>query len=264
MQKIIIFGGILLSILVLGFVGYKYFNSRQVITNSSDSSLSNIKERGKLIVGINVPFGPMEYYDQSGKIVGFDIDLITKIASDIGVVVEIKDVPWIDLFNDLKMEKFDVIIDSITITDDRQKEMLFSSPYLSTGQVIVVRKDNIDINKPEDLKGKKVSVFKNTTCEDVARRYADLSLLQSYEGQDVVTHHLKNKDADAMIVDYIVALNTVKENPDLKMVTNKITEEYYGIATKLGNNALMDEINSILREIKRDGQLKQIEDKWLK
>jgi polar amino acid transport system substrate-binding protein len=261
MKKIIVFG---IIILALGFVGYKYLSIYEQQKQTIDTSLSKIKERGKLIVGTNLPFEPMEYYDQSKKIIGYDIDLINAIASNLGVSVEIKDVPWNGLFDDVKMGKFDLIIDSITMTADRQKEMLFSVPYINAGQVVLVRKENKDINKPEDLKGKKVAVLKNTTCEDAAKLYADLSLIQEYSSQDIAIEHLKNKDADAVVVDYVVAAYTVKKDPSLKIVTNQFTEEFYGIATKLDNLALMNEINNILRGMKRDGQLDQIKNKWLK
>ncbi len=225
MKKIIIFVVIVILASVLIFFGYRYLNIGKQ-NQATDRSFLNIKEKGKLLVGTNLPFKPMEYYDGSKKIVGFDIDLITKIASSMGVSVEIQDVPWDNLFEDVKSGKFDVIIDSITITAERQKEMLFSAPYLNAGQVVVVRSDNKDIYKPEDLNGKKVAVLKDTTCEEVARHYTDTLLIQKYDSQDIVNQHLKNKDADAVVVDYIVAVGIVKSNPDLKIATDKITEAY--------------------------------------
>lgn len=261
MKKIIIF--ITILVLVFSFFIYQFWNnSKQNL--KADSSLSDIKKRGKLVVGTNVPFKPMEYYDNFGNLVGFDIDLIHEIASVLGVSVEIENVPWDELLNDVKINKFDVAIDSITITPERQKELLFSLPYLNAGQTVVVRKDNQDISKLENLKGKKICVLQDTTSEEVARLYTDPSMVQGFASQDLLTEHLKNKNTDAMIVDYIVAMNVVKDNPDLKIAIKLITEEYYGISTKLGNESLINAINNIVKEMKRDGRMKKIEEKWLK
>ncbi|MFH0869563.1 MAG: basic amino acid ABC transporter substrate-binding protein [archaeon] len=239
-------------------------SSVQTNNGVSDDSLMKVKERGKLLVGTNLPYAPMEYYDETGKIVGFDIDIITKIASELGVGVEIQDVPWDGLFDDVKSGRFDVIIDTITINPRRMEEMLFSNPYMDGGQAIVIRRENDNIKELDDLKGRKVAVLKDTTGDEAAQEYVDQALLLKYESQDISTDHLKNKDADAMIVDYIVALSIVKSNPELKILDFKLTEEFYGIATKKGNDALMNEINAILREMRQDGTLDSMVNKWAK
>ncbi|MBD3202826.1 transporter substrate-binding domain-containing protein [Candidatus Woesearchaeota archaeon] len=230
----------------------------------TDNSLINVKKRGKLIIGAIPDYPPMEYIDENGDHVGYDIDVVKEIASQLGVDSEIKQIMWGDLFNAVKSGEVDLIISSITITQERQQEMLFSVPYFDAGQTIVVQKNTKDISSPGDLKGKKIGVNAGTTCEKIALEYANNEDVIGYPGYDPIINDLKNNEIDAMVTDLIGASNYVKNNPDLKLVGEPFTQEFYGIATKLGNNALMEEIDRILRNMKRSGKLKEIKNKWLK
>jgi len=161
-------------------------------------------------------------------------------------------------------------ISSITITSDRQKEMLFSDPYFNGGQVIVVNADNQDIKGVNDLANKKIAAQKDSTGYSEAQKYSSENLISTYlnfdnslSGQGIISD-LKNKKFEAIIVDYIQALSMIKDNPSLKIVGVPFTKEEYGIATKVGNNSLMEKINSILQKMKSDGTLDKIETKWTK
>ena len=264
MKKTIIFTGILVLILALGFVGYKYFYNQQ--QTATDSSLSDVKARGKLVVGTFGQIGLMTYHDKTGNLVGSDIDIAKEIASKIGTPIEFKEMSFPDMFVALGNERVDMLVSSITITQERLKTMVFSIPYFNGGQIIFTRKDNNDIKTLSDLKNKKTGVLKETTGEKavLALEGINPSLVISYEDNGKMTQDLKDGKIDAVVEDYVGAIPIIKNNPDLKTVGKTFTQEFYGIATKLGSDTLMDEINSILREMKRSGQLQQIEDKWLK
>ncbi len=265
MKKIIIFGGIVILALTLIFIGYRYLNTNKQI-QTTDPSLSNIKEKGKLIVGTFGQIGLMTYHDESGKLAGFDIDIAKEIASKIGIPVEFKEMSFPEMFAAVGNGSVDVLVSSITITSERSKNMLFSIPYFDGGQVIFVGKDNNDIKLPADLKNKKVGVLKGTTGERavLALEGINPSLVISYDDNDKGTQDVKNGKIVAFVEDYIGAVSIIKANPSLKIVGEPFTQEYYGVVTKLGNNALMDEINNVLREMKRNNGLQQLNDKWLK
>ncbi|MFH0875030.1 MAG: ABC transporter substrate-binding protein [archaeon] len=231
----------------------------------SDRSLLNVKERGKLRVGIDFPYDPMELYTESGKEAGIDVEIIQEIATDMGVSLEMIDYDWDEMFAAVKSGEIDLAISSITITSERSEEMLFSVPYFNGGQVMVIRKGYEEIKSVEDLKNKKVGVLKDTTGEEAAMKYVNQSLLVNhYLDSDDIISELKNKSVDVMINDYIAGVNFVKKEPSLMIAGEPFTQEFYGIATKLGNDALMDEINMALRDMKRTGKLNEIKDKWLK
>ncbi len=229
-----------------------------------DRSLLDVQERGKLIVGSAIPYEPMEMFDENGEAIGLDIDIIREVASRLGVEIEIIDYDWDDLFTAVQSGEVDIGISSMTITAERSEVMLFSIPYFNGGQVIVTTDSNEDIKGPEDLAEKKVGAQEGTTCEDVAHEYAREGNVLTFGNAEGLVTDLLNGDFDAFIVDYVSAVNRVKENPGIKIVGEPLTQEFYGMPTKMGNIALMDEINEILREMKREGRLKEIEDKWLK
>ncbi len=255
-RKVVIFGVFLvLLVITSGCTGTQ--------TQTGDLSLSVIKERGKLVVGADVPYGVMEFFDESGNPVGIDVDIAKEIISKIGVELEIKTMPFDDLFGAVKNEEVDVVISAITITPERQEEMLFSIPYFDGGLVVVVGSDNRDINVPEGLKDKKVGVLKGTTGEDFALGYIGPSLVTSHITNEEREQALLNGETDAIIIDYIAAIDLVKKHPSLEIVGGPLNQEFYGIATKIGNNALMDGINEILRELKRTGRIDEIKAKWM-
>lgn len=230
---------------------------------ANDPSLEEVQKSGKLVVGSISDYPPMEFIDESGNIVGYDIDVTKEIASELGVTPEYKQILWGDLFDAVKSGEVDIIISAITITPERSEEMLFSSPYFEAGQVITVQKDNQDIKTPEDLVGKKVGVQAGTTCEEAVLEYVDKSSVIGYESYDPIIADLKKGEVDALVTDLIGSIGFVSNHPELKIVGEPFTDEYYGIATKQGNDSLMQKINSILRQMKRKGKLSELEDKWM-
>lgn len=268
LKKGIAFGIIvLLAVVIVAIVASNYMipSDTEPIT---DSSLLDIKEKGKLIVGADVPYGIMEFFDESGNIVGIDVDIANEIASRLGVELEFLDYEWESLFVAVKSGEIDIAIAAMTITPERSEEMLFSIPYFNGGQVIIVRSDNEEIKLPDDLKDKKIGVQKETTGHYAVEKYSDsLWTYDSYEvpeddPESGMIYDLKNNTTDAIVVDYIAGVEIVKDNPSLKIVGEPFTEEFYGIPTKKGNDALMDEINNILRDLKLSGKLDDITEKW--
>lgn len=232
-------------------------------TQITDRSLLDIKEKGKLVVGSDVPYGVMEFFDESGNIVGLDIDIVQEIVDGFGVELVVRDVVWEELFNAVKSGEIDVAISSITITPERSEEMLFSIPYFNGGQSIVVKKDNENIKLPDDLKDKKVGVQIESTGLYAVQEYTPDELISTYQNTEEIVDAINAESVDAVVVDYIAAIGIANEDSLLKIVGEPFTQEYYGIATKLGNHALMDEVNKILREMKRTGRLDEIKGKWV-
>ncbi len=233
-----------------------------------DSSLSDVLDAGVLEVGSDVPYPPMEYFDGQGNIIGFDVDVITEIAQRLGVTASIIDYDWKDIFDAVVSEEVDVIISSVTITLDREEEygIVFSNPYFQCGQVIIVNESS-NITGPENLSGLVVGAQINTTSEQEALKYTNNSLVITYDNYTEyedkgIIYDLKNGTLDAIIVDYVVALNIVQDNPLLKIVGDHLTEEFFGIATKADNIALINAIDDAIKGMQQDGTLDTIEAKW--
>ncbi len=247
-----------LSVLIIGLMLSGPATAKKGMT--TDASLLAVKENGKLVIGVDIPYGVMEFYDKSGKAVGIDIDIANEIVSRIGVSLVVKKMPFSKLFDALKNGEVDVVISAVTITSERQKKMLFSVPYLDAGVSIAVRKDNMDIKSVENLKGKKVGVLKGTIAEGLATKseHIDPSLIRKYDKNDERIQDLLDGKLDAIVVHFLV-----KDFPLLKLVGEPLSQSYYGVVTRLNNNTLMDEINKTLRELKRNGKLKKIKRKYI-
>lgn len=226
------------------------------------TTLTKAKNRGYLIVGSDVTYPPFEYIE-NGKPVGFDIDLINLIAKEMGLDrAEIIDTAWDGIFAALKSEKFDIIISSVTITEDRKKEMLFSDPYYNSGQIIAVRKNDNRINSEKDLKGMVVGVQINTTGDFAAQEIPGIKEIKRYDDIQQAFQDLEIGRIDAILNDLPVNAYFAKTRPNVKLVGDLLTVEQYGICARLVDNDLIYEINRALKNIRESGKYRELYLKW--
>jgi polar amino acid transport system substrate-binding protein len=252
---IIVLGVVALLLVLLGY----YFSVQK--TEITDPTLLRIKEHGKIVVGTSADYPPMESIDEKGEIVGFDIDFAREIAAHLGVSLEIKNIPFDDLFDALKKREVDMVIAAVTITPERAQEMGFSDPYFSSGLVIVTRLEDQTMKSHNDLKGKKVGVQKGTTQMEEAKKYGAKIVL--YELNDPLPEDLMNNKIDAFIVDIFTAKDFIRKNPNIKIAGEPITLEFHGVAVNKEDQALLAEINKVIRNLKETGKLKELQDKWI-
>jgi len=259
MDKKITFGFVLFIIVLIFFAGCTE-------PNAEDSTIKRIKDAGVLKVGTCTPFEPMEYKNESGDILGFDIDIAEEIAMHLGVEIEIKDYP--NLFDNISTPledgEVDMVIAAITITIERTKQVLFSRPYLNAGQIIIVNASNTDIKSEIDLFNKIVGVQRNTTGEEEALKYTNSSSqVITYLNYEMALLDLIAEEIDAIIVDYPSGVALIKNQPDLKIIGAPFTNEFYGIAVKKGEKALVAEIDSVIVGLLENGKMNEIKNRWL-
>ncbi len=223
------------------------------------NALERIRDTGVLVVGIDIPYGVMEFYDVNGKAAGIDIDIAKQFARSLGVELKIKTMPFDSLFKAIKENSVDIVASAVTITAKRQKNLLFSVPYLDAGMSLAVREDNDTIKTHANLAGKKVGVLKGTVGEDLAKKSALFrqSIVSSYEKNEHRMRDLQDAVIDAAIVHFLVT-----EEKTIKLVGDPLSQSFYGIVTNLDNTQLMAELNKILRDMKRNGTLISIRKKY--
>jgi polar amino acid transport system substrate-binding protein len=194
---------------------------------------------------------------------GFDIDLMDAIGKKAGFTPQYQNTPFDSVLAGIATCQFDAAISAITITDERKQKMNFSDSYISAGQIVATRKDTTDINGPQDLQGKTIGVQASTTGEIEAKKIPGATV-KPYDAVDLAFLDLMNKQVDAVIVDNPTTLTYVNKSPDkLKVVGEPFTDEHYGIAICNKNKDLVDKINKALAELKADGTLQKLQDKWL-
>ena len=245
-------------------------NESTTSESKEDTSLTDVQAAGHFTLGLDADFAPMGFTDDNGEIVGFDIDLAKAVGEKMGVDVEVKPIDWDSKDMELSSGKIDVIWNGFSITDERRQEVLFSNPYLSTKQSIVVKKGS-DITKKADLAGKKIALQDGSTSEDALK--ADTATYESV-GDDNISRFKENSlvlmevdsvRADAAVIDEVfVRYYLQKENllDKYTVLEEGFDEEDYGVGGRKGDYALMEAINKALDECKADGTTSEISQKW--
>jgi polar amino acid transport system substrate-binding protein len=220
-----------------------------------------------IVVATDSTWPPMEFVNEQKQIVGYDIDLMNAVAEAAGFSVQYKSVAWDGIFAGVAADKYDAIISSVTITDERKKEMDFSDPYINAGQILVVKSDSKGVEKLADLAGKSVGVQIGTTGAFEVEKVKSVTG-KTYDEIGLAFEDLFNGRIQAVVCDTPVAAQYALQNDKykgaLKIVGTSFTEEYYGIVVKKGNKALLDLINAGLKKVKDSGKVAEIDKKWLR
>ncbi len=232
-------------------------------TTTEGSMLIN---EGQLLVGVDDTYPPMEFLDENGERVGFDIDLANAIGEELGVDVVFVSTAWDSIFTGLQAKNYDVIISSVSMQEDRLENMELSIPYLANGQVIVVKPGDESIETPEDLAGKKVGVQFETTSDIACQKHletVDFELTQ-FDTIDQTFLAMESNNIDCIVVDMAVAIDYVAKKPEHFVISSaSLTNEPIAVAIDKGNLELKEEIDMIIEQFKEDGTLKSISEKWL-
>jgi len=260
-KKYLILIGVLATI-VIGFSALSIlrFFKKEIV---EDPVLRKIKAQGKVVVGTDATYPPMESLDEKGNFVGLDIDIAKEIASDLKVGIEFKNIPWETLisFEPLQKGEVDMLISSITITPERAEKVAFSDPYFNAGQVIVTTLEKLgEIKEVDDLANKKVGVQINTTSENEAKKYTNLVI--TFDDYVKAKEALLKGEIDAIVIDYPASLGLVSKEPQLKIVGEPFTQEFYGIAVRKDAAEFLREINKTIRKLKKEGKLEVLIQKW--
>ncbi len=228
-----------------------------------DSSFQKIKDGGTLKIGLDDSYPPMEFRDEKNNLVGFDIDLGNEIGKKLGVKVEYMPTDWNGIILALKSGKFDVILSSLSMTEERKKEIDFAGPYLEGGQIIAVKKSNNDIKSSADLKGKTVGCQLGSTGEQAANKVEGIKELKKYDKGTEAFHDLSIGRVEAVIMDGQVGGYYNKKDGDaFKILGEKLTKEPEGIGIKKEDKELKDKLQKVLDELKQDGTLSKLSIKW--
>jgi polar amino acid transport system substrate-binding protein len=187
-----------------------------------------------------------------------------------GFTVEFKNTAWDGIFAGLENGKYDAVMSSVTITDERKKTMDFTAPYYNAGQILTVRADLNGVMVIADLKGKTVGDQIGTTGAFEIDKVKDANNIKekTYDEIGLAFEDLMNGRIDGVVVDTPTAASYALQNEKykgkLKTVGAPLTEEYYGVAVKKGNQKVLDLLNAGLKKVMDSGANKAIEDKWLK
>lgn len=218
-------------------------------------------------VATDATWPPMEYVNAEKEIVGFDIDLLTLAAEEGGFKVEFQNTAWDGIFAGLANGEYDAVISSVTITEERQKTMDFSIPYINAGQVLIVESSTAGVKVLADLEGKSVGAQIGTTGAFEVEKVAGVAL-KTYDELGLAIEDLVNGRIAGVVADTPIAADYVLQNENysgrLVIVGEPFTEEFYGVAVKKGNSEVLDKINAGLKKVLDAGKDKALQTKWLR
>lgn len=229
--------------------------------DAADSDVAYIKDKDTLIVGIT-DFEPMDYKDDSGNWIGFDADLATKVAQDLGVDVQFVEIDWDNKILELDNKSIDVVWNGMTLTDEVTSSMSCTNAYLNNAQVVVVPSDKADQYPDVDsMKDLSFAVEAGSAGEEAAKEEGFTYTAMTSQADTLM--EIQAGTSDASIIDLLMAGAMIGEGtsyPDLTH-TLELTTEEYGIGCRKGSD-LADYINDELKKFYDDGSMETIAEKY--
>ena len=214
------------------------------------------KKENKLVLVTEAGFAPYEYY-QDGEIVGVDIDIAKYIADSLGLELEVKDVAFDSIINEVKTGKADIGAAGISYSEERAKQVDFTINYATSKQVVIVKNDSTitNIQDLNNIKNLKVAVQLGTVADTyITDNYKNATITRQKKVLAAI-QDLKTNKVDCVVLDELPAKEMLKEYNDLKILSNPLFEDNYGMVIKKGNEELLNSVNQTLEKLKNEGKI---------
>lgn len=233
-------------------------------SSASDDSLQKVLDSGEFVLGLDASFPPMGFSDENNEIVGFDIDVAQAVCDKMGVTLVKQPIVWDAKEQDLESGRIDCVWNGMSISPSRAEAMNLSDPYMENEMIFVVPSDS-DIKSLDDIKGKTVAVQLGSTAEEILANADFANDITTTPLEDNVTalQQLELGFSDAVFMDSVVANYLItSEGKDFVILPEGLEKEEYAIGFRKGDQALRDEVQNTLSELKADGTLGEISTKW--
>jgi cystine transport system substrate-binding protein len=229
----------------------------------ADDSLAAVQEAGTLIIGTEGTYRPFSYHEGgSGDITGYDVEVIKAVAGKLGVTAKFEETQWDGIFAGLDSGRFDVIANQVSITPERKLKYNFSAPYTFSTGVIVVKSDNTSITSFASLAGK-------ITAQSLTSNWYTLAQdsganIESVEGWAQSVALVEQGRVDATVNDKLTFLDFKKTNgaAGLKIAAETTDKSESAFAFKTGSTTLTDAVDTALEELRADGTLSSLSNKY--
>jgi len=209
-------------------------------------------------VAVENAYPPFNFIDEdTGEAKGWDYDAVREICKRINCVPEFKEAAWDGIFEAMAAGEYDVLADGVTYTEERDQVVDFSIPYVTIGQVLLVR---ADCGKADEAK--LVGTQIGTTNEIVAKEHFPEERVKSFETFDAAVLALMSGDIDGVVIDNVSALGFMDANPGkLKVLGQLTSDEQLAFVFPPGSD-LIEPWNAALESMKKDGTLDELNKKW--
>ncbi len=228
--------------------------------------LKKINNEQTFVVGINDNSKPFAYRDENGNLVGFDVELIKEISKTIfgsEEIIEFKPLSPSARILSLNSKEVDVVISTMTITQERLNVIDFSNSYFMSGQAILVKNDN-NIRSGKDLNGKIIGIVLGTTAARNIKYIASKSTIKGFRNYKEAFNELKRGNIAAISTDDVILQGILSDEEGYKLLPDRYSKEYYGIALRKDEESLSlkNAINDALIYAEKSGKLIKLEKKY--
>ena len=234
----------------------------------ADTSLDDIKAKGQLILGLDDSFPPMGFKDESGNIVGFDIDVAEAVCEILGVELVLQPFDWNSKEMELNTGNIDCIWNGMSVSPERAEAMSLSIPYMDNHMALVVLPDS-GIETVADMAGKNLAVQTGSTAEEAldapegAELKAAVANVNGFADNLTALLDLETGASDAVLIDDVVANYLITTSGKNKVVLSDfLYAENYAIGFRKADVALTEAVNDAMRELKANGKLAEIATEW--
>ena len=228
-------------------------------------SMADIEKAGELVIATSPDFPPFESLDEKGNVVGIEIEILNHICDKLGVELKIEQMAFDSVLPGVQAGKYDVGVSGISVTPDREKNVLFTTPYCLAAQAIVVVEGSAITDKA-GLKDKKIAVQTATTAEEFCM--GEGYNVQAFEANADAQTALTTGKVDAWVIDDLTAKDMVDTynatNPDAKLVIldEAMTSEPYAFAMTKGSDEVIEAMNAVIDELIADGTVAKLFEKY--
>ncbi len=224
--------------------------------------LETVKSENELTFAMSGAYPPFNFVDEQGDLAGFDVEIGREIAKRIGVEGEPIATAWDGIIAGLLANRYDTIIGSMAITDERLKTIDFSNPYYRSGAQHFVKK-GAESTSLAELKGAKIGVTLGTTFEGWLRENAPDVEVRTYKGVPQMMMETQSGRLSGFVTDRLTGLMAIQERDmPIQMAGDLLYPELIGIAMQKDNPELLSAINKALADMQADGTYQQISEKW--
>ncbi|CAM3434947.1 amino acid ABC transporter substrate-binding protein [Erysipelothrix anatis] len=210
-------------------------------------------------------FPPLGYRDESGQAVGFDIDLARAVAHEMEITIEFQYINWDTKILELNSGNIDAIWNGFSITPSRQKEVLFTQPYIDNAIVLITNKDNTTLQSLDDLSTVAIGVESESSGYHTLESLFDINTLdiRRFTSINEALLDLKAQSIDVVVTDAIYANYVMNQSDDYRIVEGiKLTAEQYGIGLRMGDTELQTSLNTAIETLRQNGTLRDLSIKW--
>lgn len=228
------------------------------------SPLKKLQKAGKLVIATSPDFPPFESLSGDGTVEGIEIDILNEVCQQLGLTLEIQQMDFDSVLPGVQAGKYDMGVSGISVTEKRQKNVLFTDPYCLAAQAIVV-KEGSPITGKADLTGKTVAVQTGTTAESFCMENG--YTVNAYAANNDAQSALLQGKVDAWVIDDLTAADMVKVynaqgGDQLVILSEAMTTEPYAFAMAFGSEDTVAAINGVLNTMLSDGTIAGIFEKY--